>query len=125
MNHGEPSWDHYRTLRAILEEGSLSGAARALGLTQPTVARHVDQLEAALGRRLFVRTQRGLSPTEAALEMAPYAEAMAAASAALRRAVTAEREAVAGTVRVSASEVVGVERLPPVLAACGAGIRGW
>jgi DNA-binding transcriptional LysR family regulator len=116
MNSNQPSWDHYRTLRAILDEGSLSGAARALGLTQPTVARHVDQLEAALGRRLFVRTQRGLSPTEAALEVAPYAEAMAAASAALRRAVAAERDAVTGTVRVSASEVVGVERLPPVLA---------
>jgi len=116
MNSNQPSWDHYRTLRAILDEGSLSGAARALGLTQPTVARHVDQLKAALGRRLFVRTQRGLSPTEAALEVAPYAEAMAAASAALRRAVAAERDAVTGTVRVSASEVVGVERLPPVLA---------
>jgi DNA-binding transcriptional LysR family regulator len=85
----EPSWDHYRTLLAILAEGSLSGAARALGLTQPTAARHVDQLEAALGRRLFLRTPRGLSPTEAALEVAPYAEAMAAAGAALRRAVAA------------------------------------
>ena len=100
----------------ILAEGSLSGAARALGLTQPTVARHVDQLEAALGRRLFVRTPRGLSPTEAALEVAPYAEAMAAAGAALRRAATAGREAVEGTVRVTASEVFGVERLPPILA---------
>ena len=70
----EPSWDHYRSFRAVLAEGSLSGAARALALTQPTVARHLDQLEAALGRRLFVRTPRGLSPTEA----------VAAAGAALR-----------------------------------------
>ena len=115
MSH-EPSWDHYRTLLAILAEGSLSGAARALGLTQPTVARHVDQLEAALGRRLFLRTPRGLSPTEAALGVAPYAEAMAAAGAALRRAAAAGRDAVEGTVRVTASEVFAVERLPPILA---------
>lgn len=113
----EPSWDLYRTVRAVLDEGSLSGAARVLGLTQPTVARHVDQLEAALGLRLFLRTQRGLSPTEAALEVAPYVEAMALAGAALRRAVTTSAGTIAGTVRISASEVVGVERLPPILAA--------
>jgi len=114
--NSEPSWDHYRTLLAILAEGSLSGAARALGLTQPTVARHVDQLEAALGRRLFLRTPRGLSPTEAAVGVAPYAEAMAAASVALRRAAAERRDAVEGTVRVTASEVFAVERLPPILA---------
>ena len=112
----EPDWGLYRTLLAVLDEGSLSGAARALGLTQPTVARHLDQLEAALGRRLFVRTQRGLSPTEAAEAIRPHARAMAAAGAALRRAASAERATVAGTVRISASEVVAIERLPPVLA---------
>jgi hypothetical protein len=44
----EPDWALYRTLLAVLDEGSLSGAARSLGLTQPTVARHIDALEAAL-----------------------------------------------------------------------------
>lgn len=112
----EPSWDHYRTFLAILAEGSLSGAARILGLTQPTVARHADQLEAALKRRLFLRSPHGLSPTEAALAIAPYAEAMAAAGAALRREAAGGREAVEGTVRITASEVVGGERLPPILA---------
>ena len=43
------SWDHYRTLLAVLEEGSLSGAARTLGLTQPTVGRHVEALESVIG----------------------------------------------------------------------------
>jgi DNA-binding transcriptional LysR family regulator len=114
--NSDPAWDLYRTFGTVLAEGSLSAAARVLGLTQPTVARHLDQLEAALGRRLFLRTQRGLSPTEAALEMAPYAEAMAAAGAALRRAASAGRDAVAGTVRIAASEVVGAERLPAILA---------
>ena len=117
MNEPEPSWDLYRSFRAVAQEGSLSGAARALGLTQPTVARHVDSLEAMLGRRLFVRSQRGLEPTEVARQMLPYADALAATSAALRRAVAAEDGAVSGTVRITASEVVGVERLPPILAA--------
>jgi DNA-binding transcriptional LysR family regulator len=112
----EPSWDLYRTFGAVLREGSLSGAARALGLTQPSVARHVHALEAAIGADLFVRSQRGLSPTEAALELKPYADALAAQSAAFLRTASGPVGEIAGTVRVSASEVVGVEHLPPILA---------
>ena len=113
--NAEPSWDLYRTFDAVLREGSLSGAARALGLTQPSVARHVDALEAAIGRRLFLRTQRGLSPTEAALELKPYAEMMASASAAFLRTSQAAAGEVGGTVRISASEVVGTVHLPAIL----------
>ena len=113
----DPPWDLYRSLHAVLREGSLSGAARALGLTQPTIGRHVDALEAALGRRLFLRSQRGLVATEAARAMLPYLEALAATSAALRRTVTTTEAGVGGTVRITASEIVGVERLPPILAA--------
>lgn len=111
----EPSWDLYRTFGAVLCEGSLSGAARALGLTQPSVARHIDALEAVVGAALFVRTQRGLSPTEAALRLRPYAEVLASTSAALLRAASAGAGEVGGTVRISASEVVGAEHLPPIL----------
>lgn len=116
MSSSEPGWDLYRTFLAVLETGSLSGAGRLLGLTQPTVSRHVDQLEQGLGKTLFLRTQGGLSPTEPALAMRPFAEAMAAAGAALLRAAAEEEGRVSGAVRISASEVVGVERLPPVLA---------
>lgn len=112
----EPSWDLYRTFRAVLREGTLSGAARSLGLTQPTVGRHIDALEAATGRQLFLRSQRGLAPTDAALSLQPYAETLAATADALLRAASAEGEAIAGTVRISASEVAGVELLPPILA---------
>lgn len=115
MSH-EPSWDLYRTFGAVMREGSLSGAARALGLTQPTAARHVEALEQALGAQLFLRTQRGLSPTEAARGLQPYAETLAATSAALLRAAAPRAGAVTGTVRISASEIVGVEHLPPILA---------
>ncbi|EGY64606.1 Cyn operon transcriptional activator [Ralstonia pickettii] len=116
MDRSEPGWELYRTFLAVVREGSLSGAARALGLTQPTVGRHVDALERALGMSLFIRTQQGLSPTEAALSLRPFAESLEATSAALLRAASSQGEGVRGTVRITASEVVAVEVLPPILA---------
>jgi DNA-binding transcriptional LysR family regulator len=112
----DPDWEMYRSLLAVLDEGSLSGAARRLGLTQPTVGRHVDALEAALSADLFVRSQRGLEPTDLAEALRPHAEAMATAAATLRRTASGAPGAVEGTVRISASEVVGVEHLPAILA---------
>jgi molybdate transport repressor ModE-like protein len=109
------SWDHYRTLLAVLAEGSLSGAARTLGLSQPTVGRHIETLEEELGAPLFTRSAGGLAPTEAALALRPHAEAMAAAAEALVRTASGERDAVRGVVRITASDVVGVEVLPPML----------
>jgi len=87
-----------------------------LGLTQPTVGRHIDALEEASGARLFLRTQQGLLATETALHMKPYAETMAAAAATLLRTASSRPGAVTGTVRISASEVIGVEVLPPIIA---------
>lgn len=116
MNKIEPGWELYRTLLAVVREGSLSGAARALGLTQPTVGRHIDALEAALGAALFTRSQGGLAPTDNALALAPHAEAMESASAALVRAASGEAEEARGTVRVTVSEIIGVEVLPGILA---------
>jgi DNA-binding transcriptional LysR family regulator len=111
------SWELYRTFLAVLREGSLSGAARRLGITQPTVGRHVDLLEGAFGRRLFTRTQTGLLPTEAAQALRSHAEAMEHVAAAMQRAGTGYAEGqVSGTVRISASEVVSMEVLPPALA---------
>ncbi|RKP54696.1 LysR family transcriptional regulator [Pararobbsia silviterrae] len=114
---GEPSWDLYRSFLGVLDEGSLSGAARALGLTQPTLGRHIDALEATLGLTLFTRSQSGFIPTDAALALGPYARTLASTATALLRAASGHGEGVRGTVRVSASEIVGVEVLPPILAA--------
>lgn len=111
----DPSWDLFRTFAFVLREGSLSGAARALGMTQPSVARHIDALEAAVGGKLFIRSQRGLSPTDRGLALRTHAESLMATSAALLRAASGAEE-VSGTVRVTASEVVGAEHLPPILA---------
>jgi DNA-binding transcriptional LysR family regulator len=108
-------WELYRTFLGVLTEGSLSGAARALGITQPTAGRHISALEASFGQALFTRSQTGLLPTEAALVLRVHAEAMQSNAAALARAATARGQEVAGTVRISASEVIGVEVLPPML----------
>lgn len=111
------SWDFYRTFLAVLRSGSLSAAARELGLTQPTVGRHIDALEQAVGYQLFTRSQQGLLPTQPALALKPYAENLATTAAAMRRLASGEFGGVRGTVRISASDVVGVEVLPPILAA--------
>jgi DNA-binding transcriptional LysR family regulator len=114
--NSDPDWALYRTLLAVLDEGSLSAAARSLGLTQPTVARHVDALEAVLGADLFVRSQRGLDPTDLARSLRPHAQIMATTAAALLRTASGTIGSVSGTVRISASDVVAVEHLPPILA---------
>lgn len=112
----DAGWELYRSFLGVLHEGSLSGAARSLGVAQPTVGRHVASLEKSLGLALFTRSQTGFSPTEAALELQPFAEEMASAAAALRRAAESQGDGVRGTVRVTVSEVIGVEVLPPIVA---------
>ena len=82
----EPGWDLYRSFLAVLRLGSLSAAGRSLGLTQPTIGRHIALLQEFMGGRvLFTRSQSGLLPTAAAHELRPHAEAMAAAAAAFMR----------------------------------------
>lgn len=108
-------WELYRTFLGVLREGSLSAAARALGITQPTAGRHVAALEAALGVALFTRSPAGLLATEAALALRGHAEAMESTAASLERAAAGYGEGVQGVVRISASEVIGVEVLPPIV----------
>jgi len=118
MSDAGPAWDLYRAFLAVLEAGSLSGAARALGLAQPTVGRHIEALEAALGGAvLFTRSPGGLRPTEVALSLEPHAQAMAAAAGALVRTASGDADAVRGAVRLTASDIVGAEVLPPILTA--------
>lgn len=111
-------WTLLRSFLAVIRRGSLSAAARATGLTQPTIGRHVDDLEQGLGLSLFTRSPSGLLPTEAANRLVPHAEAMERAFASLVRAAKAGGAASdpEGTVRISASEVMGTFVLPPILA---------
>jgi DNA-binding transcriptional LysR family regulator len=110
-----PDWDLYQSLHAVARTGSLSAAARQLGLSQPTVGRHIEQLEQALGLKLFTRSPQGLRPTEFTLALAPSLEAMAAAAETALREASGGADAVSGVIRLAASEVVGTEVLPALL----------
>jgi len=114
-------WELYRSFLGVLREGSLSGAARSLGVAQPTVGRHVAALEAALGLALFTRSPTGLLPTEAAQALRAPAEAMESSASAFERAAASLGEGgasaqVRGVVRISVSEVIGIEVMPAILA---------
>ena len=111
-----PSWDLYRSLHAVVRAGSLSAAARTLGLSQPTVGRHIEQLEQALGQPLFTRSPQGLRPTELARSLTPSLEAMASAAETALREASGGADAVGGVIRLTASEVIGTEVLPALLA---------
>jgi DNA-binding transcriptional LysR family regulator len=110
------SWDDQRTFLAVLDEGSLSAAARALGVSQPTVRARIAALEAALGTVLFTRSVNGLTPTKSAEALGHSARAMALASDVFIRTASAPPGAVSGTVRLSVPDFMGVEVIPPMLA---------
>jgi DNA-binding transcriptional LysR family regulator len=112
----DPDWSLYRAFLAVITEGSLSAAARALGLTQPTLGRQIAELERTLGVALFTRSPQGLKPTDAALDLAPHAQAMAGAASAMARAASGAGNAARGVVRLTASEIIGAEVLPRILA---------
>ena len=110
-------WTLLRSFLAVVETGSLSAAAKRTGTTQPTLSRHVRELEAALGVGLFARTVRGLDPTEAALGLVDDARAMGEAAEALALKAQGRSQQLTGTVRVAASVIVANLLLPPILAA--------
>lgn len=109
-------WTLVRSFLAALEHGSLLGAARTLKSSQPTIGRHIAELESQLGVVLFERTGRGLLPTDMALRLADSARAMEAGAHQLARSVSGAESAVSGTVRITASQPVACVLLPPLLA---------
>jgi len=116
MHTHDFNWALIRSFLAALEHGSLMGAARALGVHQPTVGRHIDELEAQLGVSLFERTGRGLLPSPHALRLAEPARAMAAAADQLSRQASGAQAQERGAVRISATQPVACVLLPPLLA---------
>jgi DNA-binding transcriptional LysR family regulator len=112
----EFDWRLIRSFLAVLDRGSLLGAARALHTSQPTVGRHVADLESQLGVVLFERTGRGLVPTTTALQLAQSARAMEEGARDLARTLSGAQAQTRGTVRITASVPVAVNLLPPLLA---------
>lgn len=117
-------WERQRAFLAVLGEGSLSGAARVLGLSQPTVRRRIEDLERQVGAPLFTRSPSGLTPTGVARDLGQHARAMATAAEAFMRTASGDADAAGGVVRIAASEVIGVEVLPPILAELRAAYPG-
>ncbi|MBL8326084.1 MAG: LysR family transcriptional regulator [Rubrivivax sp.] len=109
-------WALVPSFLAVLDAGSLSGAAKRRGAQQPTLSRQVAALEAQLGAPLFERTGRGVAPTALALAIADAARQMEAGAGDLLRRLARKRDAATGTVRITTSQVAASYLLPPVLA---------
>lgn len=109
-------WNRARAFLVTAEEGSLSAAARALGLTQPTLGRQVDALEEELGVALFERVGRGLTLTESGLGLLEHVRAMGEAASRVSLTASGRSQSVEGLVTITASEVVAAFLLPPILA---------
>ncbi|MBA4261319.1 MAG: LysR family transcriptional regulator [Comamonadaceae bacterium] len=124
MNMSDFNWQLIPSFLAAHQHGSLLGAARALGISQPTVGRHLSALETQLGTTLFERTGRGLIPTPAAARLAEAARAMEVGAQTLVRGAQRSQASLAGTVRLSASQPVGCFLLPPLLARMRAELPG-
>lgn len=111
----EPDWALWRSFSAVVANGSLSAAARELGISQPTVGRHIETLEYDLGLALFERTLSGLKPNSTALRLyEPVAQAQASLAEAAIMAEGAQAD-YGGTVRITASAVISNYVLPGLL----------
>lgn len=108
-------WNQLRAFLETAETGSLSAAARKLGLTQPTLSRQVAAIEARMGVTLFERVGKAMALTSTGLDLLEHAKAMGAAAEALALAATGRSQAIEGVVSVSASDLVAARLLPPLV----------
>jgi DNA-binding transcriptional LysR family regulator len=108
-------WSLLHTFLAVLDKGSLVAAASSTGLSQPTLGRHIDSLEAQLGVSLFERAGRGLQPTQAAHAIAPLVRQMETAANELMMMLKQSASQHQGTVRISCSRDVAAYCLPKLL----------
>ncbi len=109
-------WNQARAFLATAEEGSLSAASRALGLTQPTLGRQVAALEAELGVVLFERVGRSLALTPSGLELLEHVRSMADAASQLSLTASGRSLSIAGQVCITATDMTSAFLLPPLLA---------
>ena len=109
-------WTLVRSFLAVLDAGSVTAAAKTSGGQQPTLSRHVAELEAQLGVPLFERTGRGVMPTGAALAIVEAARRMQDAALAVTRGLASARSAKRGVVRLTTSQVAAAWLMPAVLA---------
>jgi DNA-binding transcriptional LysR family regulator len=109
-------WDDLRYFLNLARERSLSGAARKLGTTQPTMSRRLEQFERKLGAVLFQRLPSGLKLTETGRQILDHAERMEDAALAAQRIAVGSSAGLTGTIRVTSAEWLGARMLSPSLA---------
>ncbi|WP_299048507.1 LysR family transcriptional regulator [uncultured Tateyamaria sp.] len=108
-------WTHLRAFLATADAGSLSAAARDLGLTQPTVGRQVAALEEELQLALFERTPRTMTLTDAGRDLLVEARKMGEAAARINVIAQGRTQGLDGTIRVTASDMMSAYVLPDTL----------
>lgn len=108
-------WNRARAFLVTAEEGSLSAAARALNMTQPTIGRQVASLEDELGVTLFERGNRGLELTSSGLELLEHVRAMGNAASRFSLSAQGRSDSIEGDVCISATEAMAVYQLPTIL----------
>ena len=109
-------WNRARAFLVTAEEGSLSAAARALGMAQPTLGRQVDALEQELGVVLFDRVGRGFTLTPSGLELLDHVRAMGDAANRVALTAAGQSQSIEGTICIAASETHAAILLPPIIA---------
>ena len=108
-------WNRARAFLVTAEEGSLSAAARALGMTQPTLGRQVTALEQELGVALFERVGKGLELTPNGLDLLEHVRAMGEAANRLALTASGQSESIEGHICITATEVTAAYILPPLV----------
>ncbi|WP_342076892.1 LysR family transcriptional regulator [Yoonia sp. SS1-5] len=108
-------WNHIRAFLATVEQGSLSGAARVLRQTQPTLSRQISMLEDALQLTLFERGTRVMQLTDAGSELLAHVRGMADAATQVSRVAAGQSQSVEGIVRITSSDAMAAYALPRCL----------
>jgi DNA-binding transcriptional LysR family regulator len=108
-------WNRARAFLITAEEGSLSAAARALGMAQPTLGRQVSALEEELGVVLFERVGRGLTLTAGGLDLLDHVRTMGEAANRVSLTASGQSQTIEGSISITASEVISAFLLPPLL----------
>lgn len=111
----EMDWNHLRAFHATATSGSLSAAARQLGLTQPTLSRQVAALEAALGVALFERAGRKLVLSQIGAEMLERISVMADTADLVALAASGRVQEIGGRVSISATDTYAAYILPAMI----------
>ncbi len=109
-------WNRARAFLVTAEEGSLSAAARALGMTQPTLGRQVTALEQELGVALFERVGRGLALTPSGLELVEHVRAMGDAASRVSLTASGQSQSIEGAICITTTEAYAAFVLPPIIA---------